>query len=147
MNYYEEFGVSPSATSEEIRRAYKALARLVHPDIHSDHSLRTAAERQMKRINEIFEVLITPDKRRAYDESLSIGSGLNPVKISPAADYGSSPPGLIHKGRMSKNDQLPVDPKLVQTEQLVQNRQGTWYWIVIGLIGLALCGWYVMAPK
>jgi len=70
MTYYEEFGVAPDATNEEIRQAYRALARLIHPDVHSDERLRTAAERQMRRINAIFDTLISPEKRRSYDESL-----------------------------------------------------------------------------
>jgi curved DNA-binding protein CbpA len=70
MNYYEELAVSEDASLDEIRRAYRALARLVHPDNQSDPLLRSVAERQMSRLNAILEVLSKPEKRRAYDASL-----------------------------------------------------------------------------
>jgi curved DNA-binding protein CbpA len=71
MNYYEEFGVSPSASTEEIRHSYKALARLLHPDQICDASLKGVAELQMRRLNEILSVLTDPNERRRYDLSLA----------------------------------------------------------------------------
>jgi hypothetical protein len=70
VNHYEEFGLSPTATVEELRQAQKNLARLLHPDQVQDPVLRALAESQMKRINSIFAVLADPDKRREYDSSL-----------------------------------------------------------------------------
>lgn len=67
MDYYEEFGIPRSASTEEIRRAYKSLVRLLHPDQIQDPDLKRLAEGQMKRINEIFAVLSDSDRRRAYD--------------------------------------------------------------------------------
>jgi curved DNA-binding protein CbpA len=46
MNYYEELGLKPSASAEEIRQAYRELARLLHPDQHQEEGLRRAAERR-----------------------------------------------------------------------------------------------------
>lgn len=67
MDYYEQFGLSSSATAEEIRLAYRRLVRLFHPDQLQDPELRRLAECQMKRLNAIYDVLSDPDKRRAYD--------------------------------------------------------------------------------
>ena len=53
MNYYEELGVSCDCSTEELHRAYKTLARLMHPDGQVDEKLRAMAERQMTRLNEI----------------------------------------------------------------------------------------------
>jgi hypothetical protein len=70
MNYYEELGLSPSATAEEIRQAYKTLARLLHPDQQREETLRRLAECQMKRWNGICDLLTDPDARRVYDREL-----------------------------------------------------------------------------
>ena len=72
MNYYEELGVSSSASHEEIRHSYKALARLLHPDQITDVSLKTVAELQMRRLNQILSVLTDPEERRRYDLSLEV---------------------------------------------------------------------------
>jgi len=70
VNYYEEFGVIPTASTEEIRQAYRLLARLLHPDAQLDPKMRAAADRQMQRVNEMLTVLTDPRRRREYDESL-----------------------------------------------------------------------------
>lgn len=70
MNYYEELAVAQDASLEEIRQAYRVLARLLHPDSQSDPKLKSAAQRQMIRLNEILTTLADPEKRLKYDESL-----------------------------------------------------------------------------
>lgn len=70
MSYYEELGVERTATTEEIRRAYKRLTKLLHPDHQLDPELRAAAERQMRRLNQIQEVLTNPESRVRYDRDL-----------------------------------------------------------------------------
>ncbi len=71
MTHYEELGVSPDAPAEEIRRAFRRTSRLLHPDLQSAPELRKAAEVQMRRLNEVVEVLCQPESRAAYDRSLS----------------------------------------------------------------------------
>jgi hypothetical protein len=71
MDYYEELGLTKSATPEQIRRVHKSLARLLHPDRHQDPDLRLLAECQMKRLNEIVSVLTDPQRRMAYDAGRS----------------------------------------------------------------------------
>ena len=70
MNFYEELGVAKDAPVEAIRQAYRTLARLLHPDNHSDPLLKSAAERQMVRLNEVLATLVDVQKRRNYDDSL-----------------------------------------------------------------------------
>ncbi len=70
MNFYEEFGLSPSASTEEIRQAHKHLARLLHPDNYQDEELIRLAECQMKRVNAIVSVLTEPVSRARYDRGL-----------------------------------------------------------------------------
>ena len=71
-NYYEVLGVSPSATEDEIKRAFRALARQYHPDANQDDP--GAAER-FKEINEAYETLRDPERRRRYDMFGAQGEG------------------------------------------------------------------------
>lgn len=63
-DYYEVLGVSRSASQEEVQRAYRKLARKYHPDV----SKATDAEDKFKEINEAYEVLKDPEKRKKYDQ-------------------------------------------------------------------------------
>lgn len=70
MDYYEELGVHRVAEVEEIRRAWRNMARLLHPDQQREEGLRLLAETQMKRLNEICALLTDPVERLRYDRSL-----------------------------------------------------------------------------
>jgi len=70
ITFYEELGVAPGASSEEIRDAFRALARLLHPDQQTDAPLKATAEKQMRKLNRIYAVLSDPERRRQYDEAL-----------------------------------------------------------------------------
>jgi curved DNA-binding protein CbpA len=71
ITYYEELGVEGTASSDEIRDAFRALVRLLHPDQHSDPLLKEVAERQMRKLNRIYSVLSDAARRTAYDQSLN----------------------------------------------------------------------------
>jgi curved DNA-binding protein len=62
-DYYETLGVPRTASAEEIRKAYRRLARTNHPDVNKDPS----AEDRFKEISEAYEVLRDDDKRQLYD--------------------------------------------------------------------------------
>lgn len=62
-DYYEVLGTSRTATDEELKKAYRRLARQYHPDVNKSPE----AEARFKEINEAYEVLHDPEKRAAYD--------------------------------------------------------------------------------
>jgi curved DNA-binding protein len=64
-DYYKTLGVSRTAGDEEIRKAFRKLARKYHPDVASDKKI---AEGKFKEINEAYEVLGDPQKRAKYDQ-------------------------------------------------------------------------------
>ena len=76
-DFYELLGVSRSATDEQIRSAYRKLARQYHPDVNS----AADASEQFKRITEAYEVLTDPQRRQRYDMFGSTTGGLGDFGI------------------------------------------------------------------
>jgi protein TonB len=70
MNHYEELGVSPRATKEEIHQAYRNAVKLLHPDRQLDPAVREIAEKQMLRLNTVAQLLLDPEQRCRYDDTL-----------------------------------------------------------------------------
>jgi curved DNA-binding protein len=62
-DYYEVLGVPRTASQDEIQRAYRKLARTLHPDVNSDPS----AEERFKEVSQAYDVLSDPQTRRRYD--------------------------------------------------------------------------------
>lgn len=77
---YEVLGVPPDASGEEIKRAYRRLARQYHPDVSQDPE----ADRRFKEINLAYQTLSDPHKRRQYD--MFGGEGLTPDMFGFGAD-------------------------------------------------------------
>ena len=64
---YKVLGVSPTATDEQVKEAYRALAKKYHPDQYSGSPIADLAGEKMKEINEAYEILGNEEKRGKYD--------------------------------------------------------------------------------
>lgn len=124
MNYYEELGVRHDANVDDIRQAFKKLARLLHPDRQVEPSLKSIAERQMQRLGEIVAVLSDPGKRSHYDETLLLANRLPTIYNKPGILISPMPCGW----RDSNNG-------------VAEFTFRHWFWILTGIFVMALSTW------
>ena len=88
-DYYKTLGVDKKASQEEIKKAYRKLARQYHPDTNKD----AGAEERFKAISEAYDVLGDPDKRKKYDRGGSVFARRQPVRGRRPAAAGPSSGG------------------------------------------------------
>src|SRR5215475_9814815 len=89
-DYYETLGVARTASADDIKKAYRRLARKYHPDVSKEKD----AEAKFKQVQEAYEVLKDPEKRAAYDQ---LGSNWKAGQdFRPPPDFGG---GFEFRGR------------------------------------------------
>src|SRR5438552_4774073 len=83
-DYYEVLGVQRDASADDIRRAFRKLARQYHPDVNKDEGTTG----RFKEVNEAYEVLSDAEKRRQYDRFGHAGVGAGMSGFGGAGGFG-----------------------------------------------------------
>ncbi len=112
---YEILGVSKGATHDDVRKAYRKLARKHHPDVNPDN---LKAENDFKRVAAAYEVLSDEKRRKAYDEfgEASLASGFEPDKARDYAKWQNT-----RQRRTADFQQGPVE---FDFSEMFQQRRG-----------------------
>lgn len=97
-DYYEVLGVSKNATEDEIKKAYRKMAKMYHPDLHPDDP---AAAEKFKEVNEANDVLTDPQKRQRYDQFGHAG-------VDPSYGAGQGGGGFGGFGGFSTGDGIDL---------------------------------------
>src|SRR3979490_3584982 len=87
QDYYDTLKVDKKASQDEIRKAYRRLARKYHPDLNPGDK---AAEDRFKKLQEAYDVLSDPKKRQMYDQHGFYSDNFNPNAAPPSGGGGDS---------------------------------------------------------
>src|SRR5579863_1014435 len=90
-DYYEILGVKKSASAEEIRKAFRKLARKYHPDVNPGDK---SAEEKFKALSEANDVLSDPKKRKIYDQVGYYSDNIDPATAEAYARAGAAGGGF-----------------------------------------------------
>lgn len=120
-NYYEILGVATSAEQEVIVAAYKALAKLYHPDLNSSND----AQQRMAEINEAYQVLSDPNRREKYDQKFNSSTSFSSDDESEAegladvlADDWEILISVFEDAEFYREELFKLDPRLSVFYQL-----------------------------
>lgn len=121
QNPYEVLGVQPSATDEEVKTAYRNLARKYHPDNYANNPLSELAEEKMQEINDAYDAIVR--MRKGGNAGTGAGAGYNPSGHT----YGGSSRYTDIRRMISQN-------RIAEAEMLLDGtpssgRDAEWYFL------------------
>jgi len=120
---YEVLGISQNASDEEVKKAYRNLARKYHPDNYQDNPLADLAEEKMKEVNEAYD-LITKTRSGgggSYDSGYNGGSAYQRQSYSTGGSEFSQVRQYINAGNLDGAEQLL---------QGIPQKNGEWYFLM-----------------
>ena len=127
-NYYEVLGLPPGATTDEIKKKYRELARKFHPDVVQDKAL---GQRVFSQINQAYRVLGDPDRRAQYNSTLNGSAETNaaaPVTATTtqmrAAPTSAPPPAAPRQAAAGQSAAAPKSASPNGTAQKAQAVSG-----------------------
>ncbi len=121
---YEVLGISPSASDEEVKRAYRELARKYHPDNYQDNPLADLAQEKMKEVNEAYDAITRArsggQSQQSYSQQRSSSSG-------SSGSYGGSTNATYAQVRQAINrgDVVVAEDMLSG----IATRDAEWYFL------------------
>ncbi len=123
---YQVLGISPNATDDEVKNAYRQLARKYHPDNYVDNPLADLATEKMKEINEAYDEI--QRRRRGGGQSQGYGQGYGGQQSYGQSQY--APPSQLDDIR-----QMIQNGRLLEAEELLegipqQRRDGEWNYLM-----------------
>lgn len=124
---YAVLGVSPSASDEEIKRAYRELAKKYHPDSYTNNPLADLAEAKMKEINEAYDAIVRQRTQGGY-QAPGGGNGYQGSSQSQGQSYQNGGSGQFAQVR-----QLINQNNLRQAEQVLRAtpaQSAEWYYLM-----------------
>lgn len=105
-NPYEVLGISPDATNEEVKKAYRELAKKYHPDNYVNDPNAGAAEEKMKEINEAYDTILRERASKRTDSSRSFGSQYGYSSSSQTNEFYLRIRQLITNGNYAEAEDL-----------------------------------------
>src|SRR5499433_3243732 len=105
-DYYGVLGVKKTATAEEIRKAFRKLARKYHPDVNPGDK---KAEEKFKEISEANDVLSEEKKRKIYDQFGFYSDSIDPAAAEAAARGGYGPGSAGCRSAGAGGQEVPFD--------------------------------------
>ncbi len=106
-DYYQVLGVSRKASPEEIKKAYRKLAKQYHPDRNPNDK---SAEAKFKEVQEAYDILNDPQKRRAYDQFGQAGVGAGGGPSSDKGGWRSGPAGQrVYTWKNGGGPDIPIE--------------------------------------
>ena len=127
---YKVLGVSPSATDEEIKDAYRKLAKKYHPDQYGDSPLSELAGEKMKEINEAYDTIVSQRKNRGANNNSYGYNNYNTYNAGYNAGYagGSSASGFNDVRRFIMAGRI-ADAEQILNGVPVESRNAEWYFL------------------